>query len=143
MADDPSIPNESLLFRRIPADTNHIVWDETSRAYRISSQAFQNLQRIPPAFSVNLQCVLEELQLSPESILKDRSRYGLVALPAQLVREHQQGIERHPEPGDPSHGHVVGEKPKKIAKAFARSVVHNNEIQWVIAPPGWPWQPKG
>lgn len=143
MADDPSIPNDSRLLRRIPADANHIVWDDTLRVYRLSTQAFRNLQKNPPAFSVNLDCVLQELGLGVGTVIKDPARYGLIALPAALVRQHQQAIERHPEPDDPSHGHVVGDKPKPVAKEFIRAVTQANEIQWIIPPMGWPWPPGG
>ena len=143
MADDPSIPSNSRLFRRVPADTNHIVWDDTIKAYRLSTQAFRNLQKNPPAFSVNFECVLQDLGLAPDTVIKDPARYGLVALPVDLVRQHHQFVEKHPEPEDPSHGHVVGEKPKAVAKAFILAVTHGTEIQWVIPPRGWPWPPAG
>jgi hypothetical protein len=143
VADDPSIPNDSRLFRRIPADTNHIIWDGTAQAYRISSQAFRNLQDNPPAFSVNLDCVLQQHGLGPDSVIIDPTRYGIVALPVALVRTQGQAVERHPEPGDPSHGHVVGNKTSGVKKAFVRAVTQGQEIQWVIPPPGWPWPPNG
>lgn len=142
MADDPSIPDNSRLFRRIPADVNHIVWDGTANAYTLSSQAFKNLQDDPPAFSVNLECRLQELGLQPDAVILDRAKYGLIALPAALVRQHNQAVERHPEPNDPSHGHVVGQKPRSVAKVFIRAITQGNVIQWVIPPPNWPWPPK-
>jgi hypothetical protein len=142
VADDPSIPDNSRLFRRIPADANHIIWDDTTRAYTLSTQSFRNLQKIPPAFSVNLECVLDQLGLAPIAVIADSERYGLVALPVQLVRQHNQAVERHPEQNDPSHGHVVGDKPKSIAREFIRAVTPGNAIQWIIPPPGWPWPPK-
>lgn len=141
MADDPTIPNESQLLRRVPADVNHIVWDDTTKTYRLSTQAFRNLQKSPPAFSVNLECVLQERGLPVDTVIKDPGRYGLIALPAALVRQHSQMVERHPEPDDPSHGHVVGEKPRSVAKAFIQAVTVANEIQWVIPPSDWPWPP--
>jgi hypothetical protein len=142
VADDPSIPNDSRLFRRIPADANHIVWDDTAKAYTLSTQAFRNLQKNPPAFSANLECVLQPLGLGPDAVIKDPERYGLIALPVALVRQQGQGVERHPEPDDESHGHVVGEKPKSVAREFIRAVTQGQQIQWVIPPPGWPWPPK-
>ena len=143
MADDPTIPNGSLLFRRIPADVNYIVWDSTTKTYKLSSQAFRNLQKNPPAFSVNIECVLQELGLAIDSVIKDPTRYGLIGLPCALVRQHNQAVEKHPEPDDPSHGHVVGDKPKPVVRAFIQAATVANEIQWVIPPPGWPWPPGG
>lgn len=139
MADDASVPDDSRLFRRISADANHIVWDSNLACWRISSQAFRNLSRDPPAFSVNLECVLAEIGEEIDTVFPDIDRYGIVALSARLVRQHNQAIEKKPEPGDPSHGHVVGEKRKPVMKAFATSVQDGNEIDWVLAPTGWPW----
>ena len=141
MADDPSIPDASRLFRRIPLDSHFIVWDQTVGAYRLSTQAFKNLQENPPAFSVHLECVLQDAGLATQSVLKDPEHYGLVALTAALVRAHQQAVEKHPEPGDPAHGHVVGHKPRGVMKAFVSAVTQGNQINWVVPPPNWPWPP--
>lgn len=143
MADDPTIPDGSRLLRRIPADANHIIWSPNANAYTLSSQAFRNLQKQPPAFSINIETILQESGLTPDSVIKDSARYGLIALPVSLVRQQQQAVERHPEPDDPSHGHVVGEKPKSVARVFIQAVTIANELQWVIPPPGWPWPPGG
>lgn len=139
MADDPSVPNDSRLFRRIPADSNHIVWDNNLECWRISSQAFRNLSKNPPAFSVNLECVLDEMGEAVDAVFPNTDRYGLVALPARLVRQHNQVIEKVPEPDDPSHGHVVGEKRKPLMKAFAAAVQNGDKIEWVLEPSDWPW----
>lgn len=142
MADDPNVPDDSLLFRRVPADVNHIVWDDNRSCWRVSSQAFRNFSKDTPAFSVNLECVLNELGLEPTSVVLDQTKYGLVAIPARLVRQHNQAVERQPEPNDPSHGHVVGAKPKPVMKAFADAVQEGGQISWVVEPLNWPWPLK-
>jgi hypothetical protein len=141
VADDPTVPDDSRLFRRVPADANHVVWDENHSCWRISSQAFRNFKG-RDVFSVNLECVLQELGHEPATVAQDTARYGLVALPARLVRAHNQAVERAPEEKDPSHGHVVGDKSKPVMKAFASACHEGTQIQWVVEPQNWPWPAK-
>ena len=95
MADDPEIPNDSRLLRRVPALTSHIVWDSNLSCWRISSQAFRNFKGVS-AFSVNLECVLQEHREGPESLALDTATHGLVALPANLARENGRQSKRNP-----------------------------------------------
>jgi hypothetical protein len=141
VADDPGIPDDSRLLRRVPADTNHILWDGNLGRWRISSQAFKNFKGVS-AFSVNLECVLQERGEGTETLALNTARHGLVALPARLVRAHGQAIEKKPEEDDPSHGHVVGDKPKPVMDAFASAVQPGAGIDWVVPPANWPWAAK-
>lgn len=134
MADDPSIPGTSRLFRRIPAQRSFIVWNSNTQSWRLSSQAFRN-QKGFNAFSVNLECVLQDLGLGPDAVVRDRECFALVALTAGAVRNENQAVSRQPEPDDPSHGHVEGDKPSSVAGRLA------DLAMWVIEPPGWPWPP--
>jgi hypothetical protein len=133
LADDETIPDDSLLLRRIPAQPKtFIVWNNNEKRWAVSSQAFKNSKQNPIAMSVNLQCVLDEHGLPPDSVIQDPDRYGLAAVPASLVRAHNQAVKREPEPGDPSHAHVPGEKPGAVQRALAAAAT------WVIPPKNLP-----
>jgi len=137
LVDDPTIADASLLLRRIPAQRDvHIVWDNNLKRWRPSSQIFRNSRDNTLAISVNLKQVLDELNLPPESVLLDPTRYALASIPAALVRARHQVIQRNALDDDPSHAHVLGDKPKPVQTALAEACA------WLIPPPGWPWPDK-
>jgi hypothetical protein len=135
LVDDPTIADESLLLRRIPVLQSHIIWDDNERRWRPSSQSFKNHKDNPLAMSVNLQQVLDELGLQPGTVI-DPAKQALASIPASFARGHNQKINRLPEPNDPSHAHLLGDKPKPVQEAFAKAA------EWVVPPPGWPWPDK-
>lgn len=125
--DDPTITNEARLLRRIPVQPSFIQWDSNLNRFIISSQAFRNAKGFN-AISVNLESDLHAHGLPLQSVLRDSEKYALAVITAAQARQHSQVLQRKPEPGDPSHAHVVGDKPKPVEKALASAAV------WVIPP---------
>lgn len=130
--DDLSIANDCRLFRRVPmlAGGLHalIVWDDNLKSWQPSSLAFGAHPDNPRAFSVHLESVLIERGLDVESVILDRSKFALAAFTAGQARQENQVLERAPEPDQPAHAHVVGEKTTKVRKRLKRCAV------WVIPP---------
>lgn len=133
LVDDASVGHDSLLLRRIPIQWRScIVWDANKKYWRPSSQMFKNHKDNALAISVNLKIVLDELGQPVESVIRDPGKYALAAVPAGLVRQYNQVIQKKPEKDDPSHGHVLGAKDKSVQTALAEAAI------WVIAPPDQP-----
>ena len=126
LVDDGTIGNDWRLFRRISPE-----WlvSDGAGGRRVSSAAFQNYPTNPLAFSVHIERVLQELGLPYDSLVAGHSGYSVVAITAELVRQHKQVIQRAPDVTDPAHAHVLGSKPGSVKKAFAKAAV------WVIPPP--------
>jgi hypothetical protein len=71
--------------------------------------------------SVLLQDVLEDEDRAPEAVLDGKPTHSLVSLTAGFVKAEEQEVRRTPEPEEPSHGDVCGEKPRARKKQFART----------------------
>ena len=138
LVDDETISDDSVLYRRVPAQPKvYMVWNYNTMCWVISSQAFKNHKENRLAFSVHLKEVVERLGLSLDAVVQDRSKFALASLTARQVREHRQVINRMPEPGDPAHAHVLGEKPGSVQRALATVAV------WVLPPTNLPPQGPG
>ena len=132
--DDLTILDGWRLLRRIPSQKGvFIVWDSNLNLWRVSSQAFKGHKSDPRRFSVYIEPVLHEHGLDASSVLLDAARYAVVSVTAADARSVQQEIERAPQPSDPAHGHVVGEKTKPVTNRLAELA------QWVLPPQSWPW----
>ena len=128
MEDDLSITDDCRLLRRIPAQPNVFIhWDANRRVWGISSQAFRN-HKTQNAISVNLESVLFDLGLAPEAAILDPDKYALAAVTVGRARGLMQTVQRRPEPGDESHAHMSGDKPKSVQQALASSA------EWIVAP---------
>jgi hypothetical protein len=126
-ADDPTIPDPSELWRRIPP--KQIVPDENLGGLRPSSAAFDNHRNGSP-MSVHLADVLAELGRGPNTVLVGHDDFALAAITAGLARECGQGVARDPLPEEPAHGLVFGKKTKAVRKILALG------YRWVIPPRG-------
>ncbi|WP_139181411.1 hypothetical protein [Thiohalomonas denitrificans] len=126
--DDPSILDETRLFRRvILAPDLWIVWDNNRGAWRPTSVAFDN-DRYGSPMSVVLEDTLAESGRPPESALEGHDDMALAAITAQDARSSEQIIVRDPVDEEPAHGLVVGSKSKKIKRHLSRAAV------WVVPP---------
>lgn len=125
--DDLSIMDDWRLLKRIPNDW--VLWDENRNVWTISSMAFQGHRTNRRAFSVHLEPVLFENGLTHDFAVQDRNKFGLAALTAQQARSCQQVIQRDPQPDDPAHANVLGEKKDSIKKKL------RDYAAWVIPPP--------
>jgi hypothetical protein len=120
--DDPTIPDDADLWRRIPRW--HLVNDESIGQIRPSSAAFEDHPDGSP-----MSVVLGAESRGAESVLAGYPGFALASIKAGLARECQQGVARDPLPEEPAHAVVFGHKTKSVRKRLAR------EATWVVAPP--------
>jgi hypothetical protein len=128
LSDDPTVPDEAELWRRIPpvliiTDSNH----PGGPVRRPSTGAFDNSSN-EEAMSVFLAAVVLETGRKPEDILAGLTNFGLVGFTAGLVRAHNQFVVRDPQPGEPAHAAVIGHKSKTLKKILAHT------SRWVVLP---------
>lgn len=123
--DDPSIESDSRLFRRVPPAW--IVWDNNLQRWRPTKAAFSDSPDGHP-MSVALECELVAHGSPPSSVLVGHDGFGLASITAQLARDLGQAIVRDPQPGDPAHGLVFGNKTDSIRKKMAKAAA------WEVSP---------
>jgi hypothetical protein len=102
--DDPSIPGDERLLRRIPR--SWVDWDEHGNA-AISSAAFKDEE-----LSVNLESVMVRDGRQPADAICNHPGYGLAAITAAHARSMNQAVARAPLPEEPAHGVVYGQKKR-------------------------------
>jgi len=124
--DDPTVPNDSELWRRIPPKL--IVLDENMGRRRPSSAAFKNSRDGSP-MSVFLADVLRELNRGPETVLAGHDDFALAAITAGLARECNQSVARDPLQGEPAHAVVIGKKTEAVRTKLALG------SHWIVLPP--------
>lgn len=126
-ADDNTILREHDLWRRIPPW--HLVPDSNAGNVRISKAAFEDDMGGDP-MSVTLAQTATDLGITHDQVLAGHEGFGLAALSAGTVRDRAQRIVRDPQPNEPAHGLVIGNKTDGNRKAFAKAA------RWVAYPPG-------
>ena len=126
LRDDPTIPDQAELWRRIPPW--HFVRDENLGRVRPSSAAFDNHPNGSP-MSILLAEEVTAAGRGPDTALSGHERFALASITAGLARDCGQGIAREPLPDEPAHGVVFGEKTKRTKKRLATGA------QWVVPPP--------
>jgi len=122
LKDDPTIPNEELLYRGIHPDHRKRPGNE------ISSAAFKS--RTNPHVSVDLG----SLSTPHETFRRRPSDLGVVRLVTGTVRQITPGVARAPVEGNPAHALIIhdfnlGDKRwMKVARELAKASV------WEIPP---------
>jgi hypothetical protein len=120
--DDPSIPNEDRLFRRVRPNQ---VRTELDGSKRPTSAVFKN-----PELSVNIESLMIQQRRLPEDTLADYRDDYLTSITAGNVREYNYPIVKDTDPpNDPAHGLVLGKK----SSAFANAMVRTHK--WIKSPP--------
>lgn len=71
---------------------------------------------------------LREANRDPETVVQSYPGYGLVAIQAGEARAQEQRILRSPDPDEPAHGDVWGEKPGRVQRQLAKCA------QWIVQP---------
>ena len=124
-SDDPNIPDEERLFRRI--HLVHVVNCDGGKS-EVSSAAFRDIE-----LSVNLESVMRRDDRGPEDSLKDYPNDLLMSISAGLCRRHEQLVGPDPTIEEPAHGYVFGKKSKSIQRAL------RDAAQWIApkAAPSW------
>ena len=120
--DDAPVAGDTRLYRRV--HPNFVVWDDARNCNRLSSGAFNDQE-----MSVHLGDVLSDQGREPQTVLDAHpAGYFLAFLSASFVRDEEQAVVRSATDDDPSHGEVVGTKPKGRCRLFA------SEAKWEVAP---------
>jgi hypothetical protein len=117
--DDRTILDEERLLRRI--HPQQLVPDENNGKFRVSSAAFRDRE-----LSVVIESALRVTDRSPADTVARHPSHSLVAIRAGLARQKAQRVFRGPDPDEPAHGLVCGNKNSKCASEFARSA------EWVV-----------
>lgn len=140
--DDLSIPDEEIVYRRIKIDDASV--DRrviNSGRPRIKGGAFQDVTKPEqlekwncpePAMSVFLASVLESHDDEPESLVRPGGGIGLVRTTAGAIRAADQGIQRDPLAGEPSHAIVFAKLRRKKNRKEQSDLAHSAE--WVLFP---------
>jgi hypothetical protein len=71
---------------------------------------------------------LLEYKLEVPHALLDHPHYSLAKFSVEFVRNKKQILSRAPTEADPSHVHVIGDKPKSFCKRLSK------ECLWEIRP---------
>jgi hypothetical protein len=121
--DDPTIPDETILWRRIPP--LHRVRDETRGGRQVSSAAFDDNKQSP------MSVVIARPGRDPNIVLAGFADFALAGLLAGDARACGQVLQRVPEPDEPDHAHVVGPKKKRDRQRL------RDRAFWVVQPAGW------
>src|SRR5436305_11067683 len=116
--DDPTIPDEAQLWRRIPPRWFH--HDESLGRLRPAKAAFDDDDDSP------MSVVIADESRGPEAALAGHEGYALVAFTAGLARACGLRITRAPTDDEPAHAFVSGRKTDDVRRRLARGA------QWVV-----------
>ncbi|SRR6266540_5994564 len=122
--DDPSIPDNAILWRRIPSW--HTVPDRNQGGRMLSSAAFDDDNDAEP-----MSAFLASLVGEPHSVLEGHEGYALVGFTAGRARALGQRILRDEDDAVPGHVLVIGPKTHSVRKKLRAACV------WVFRPPDW------
>jgi hypothetical protein len=111
-SDDPSIPDEAVLLRRIPY-SDMVADDSVPSGYRPSSSNF-NWDELSAVIAS--ECTLETL-------LKDHTSYGVASFTVREIRAFGWGVIRVPDPELPGHVHITGHMGKKNQNRQKRAIL--------------------
>src|SRR5436190_16920957 len=116
LPDDPGVPNDEQLLRRIPP--RHFFPDPNLGRLRPSTAAFEDDPDGSP-----MSVFLASRLIDVRDALVGHEGYALAAIPAGLARDCKQAIVPAPSPdAHPAalaHALVVGKKPKSVRNRFA------------------------
>jgi hypothetical protein len=123
--DDPNIPDEERLFRRI--HLTHVVEGDGGKS-EVSSAAFRDTE-----LSVNLEGVMQAAGREPQDSLRAYPDDLLMSLAAGVCRRNGQIVGPDPKPDEPAHGYAFGKKSKSIQRTL------RGAAGWIVpdAAPSW------
>lgn len=140
--DDPSIPDDELVFRMINASNTKWVDGVATRA---ATNAFQDRREedledlgVPAvAVSVYLESEMRVHGTTPADLVERwGDRYGVASITAGEARAHGQGIVRNSQPGNPEHAMIFTKEGAKKSNGQSKKLAAASRI--VIAPPPAP-----
>lgn len=128
VADNACLEDEDRTFRRIPYNPHQIVRGSDGQ-YRPSSAAFKDHPNGTP-MSIDIESKLHEHDLDEAFCLAGYEKtHALAAIQLREIRALGLGVTHEPLDDNPAHGHVHGEKVKKIRRSLSKS------IEWIIFEP--------
>lgn len=135
-ADDPTIPGDASLLRRIPPNRR---WKlDPSGRILPNSDNFDEDDTTP--MSVAIEAEILARGGGPTDVLAGHEGFGLVAFPAAVPRANGHGVCRWPTPEEPAHAYVFclrGSPSRSQKKAIARA------CRWIRYPADCPAPPSG
>jgi hypothetical protein len=125
--DDPSIADETRLFRRI--NPHWIVFDKNRVCVAQVLKTFNDSQD-GSSMSVFIEDILASSGLQAADLLRDEwAQHFVAAITAGWARQCGQGVRRTPTSTEPAHADVRGNKPANVRKKLA------GPAEWIVAPP--------
>ena len=119
--DDPSIPDDAVLWRRIPP--YHIIYDHNMGCERPTSDAFVDSPDTPMSVALAARCK------DVNEFLQGRVGFAVVSFSARFARSLGQRVAADQRPNQPTwHAFVIGKKTDSVRKKFAKN------FTWVVAP---------
>jgi hypothetical protein len=120
--DDPSIPDDAILWRRIPS--YHIIYDQNMSRERPTSDAFMDSPDTPMSVALAAKCK------DVGEFLEGHVGFAVVSFTVGFARNLGQRVAADRRPDQPAwHAFVIGKKTDSVRKKFAKN------FTWVVAPP--------
>ena len=129
---DPSIPDDSYVLRRIPDDEKNI---SRTVPVRPSSINFREKLKTEPV-SVVLGCELERTNRAEIEALAGLTGFFLVRVQVMNVRALALGVVRDPTPEEPAHGLITGLPELATKEAKRKQQALAKAAEWVVGPAG-------
>jgi len=126
-ADDPSIPDDSYVLRRIPPSEVTADCDSGWKPRPKSSNFADNREKGP--VSIVLSCLLRKAERNDQDVLSGHPGFFLVRIPVRIIRALGLDVVASPTSAEPAHGLIVGTKTTSIRKKLARAA------EWIVSPP--------
>lgn len=120
-SDDSRPGHDAILWRGVPLQPTYIVPDGNTGRSRVSSGAFDD-----PEMSVAIAAEAG----TTDYLARGNDAYGVVEFEAGFARKLRQVVEHDPWPDEPAHALVLGEKPRRVCRAFAE------HVRWARRPDG-------
>lgn len=123
------IPDDAVLWRRVPA--LHVLPGVTPAEWALSSAAFEDDEGEEDEDLRHMSVVIAK-DSTLERVLDKHEGYGVWSVRAGCIREIPFIIAPYPEPDEPAHAFVIGDKTRGRRKMLVRCG------WWEVRPPGWP-----
>jgi len=124
--DDLAISDDAALWRRIHPK-QWIIDHNRGGVLRPTSQAFTDSSDGTPMSALLAEIVSASNRTSRDALVGYED-YALASITAGFARKWNQGITPAPEPHEPAHAFVFGEKTRAVRRAFAGAA------DWVVPP---------
>src|SRR4029077_15880967 len=119
--DDPSIPDDAVLWRRIPP--YHVIYDHNMGCERPTSDAFVDSPDTPMSVALAAKCK------DVGEFLEGHADFAVVSFTVGFARGLGQRVAADQRAGQPTwHVFVIGKKTDSVRKKFAK------KFTWVVAP---------